>query len=317
MCRNDKNKTPLLLLLLLLLLLPAVGGCVAGKELQDARGAAQEEEPWPLLLTDDLGREVVLAGRPERLVSLAPSNTEMLFALGLGERVVGVSEYCNYPEAALAIAKAGTFAEPNLEQIVALRPDLVVAGHFHEEKLARLEELGIPVLVLNPSSIEEIYAALELLGRAAQVEEKAQQLVAQLQTRLQAVKDRLANLPAKKRVYYEVYADPLMSVGRNSVIHEIIESAGGENIFADVEMPYPKVSAEAVVDRDPEVIIFPNYHGTEGFLAKEILSRPGWESIRAIKEGQVVGVSPDKFSRPGPRVVEAVEELALILYPGR
>lgn len=301
---------PIFLLLLLLLL--ALAGCSAGKDKQNTEDLVR---PSQLSLTDDLGREVVLKGKPERLVSLAPSNTEMLFALGLEERIVGVSEYCNYPEAALEKAKAGTFSEPNLELIVSLNPDLVVAGHFHEEKLARLEELGINVLVINPSTIEEIYGALELLGKAAQVEENARQLILQMRGRIQAVKDQLAHLPAKKRVYYEVYADPLMSVGRTSVIHEIIESAGGYNIFADVEMPYPKVSAEAIVDRDPEVIIFPNYHGTEGFLANELLNRPGWESIRAVRDGRVVGVSPDKFSRPGPRVVEAVEELAVILYP--
>ncbi|MEW5922257.1 MAG: cobalamin-binding protein [Bacillota bacterium] len=305
-----KTYKPLLLLLLVVLL--AMSGCGAEKDVQNTKDAGQ---PFQLTLTDDLGREVCLERKPERIVSLAPSNTEMLFALGLDEQIVGVSEHCNYPAAALEKAKAGTFSEPNLELIVSLNPHLVVAGHFHEEKLARLEELGIPVLVLNPSTVEEIYASLELLGEAAQVEENAHRLVAQMRERMRAVEQKMAHLSTRRRVYYEVYADPLMSVGRTSVIHELIEIAGGYNIFADVEAPYPKITAEAVVDRDPEVIIFPNYHGTEGVLANEIIQRPGWESISAIKNERVVGVSPDKFSRPGPRVVEAVEELAAILYP--
>ncbi len=106
-----------------------------------------------------------------------------------------------------------------------------------------------------------------------------------------------------------------MTVGRSSVIHELIEVAGGYNIFADVDTPYPKISAEAVVDRDPEVIIFPNYHGTEGFLADEIFTRPGWDAITALKQGRVVGIDPNIVSRSGPRVVEAIEELAALIYP--
>ncbi len=299
------------LLALSVLMLAGCGG--AGEVPRSLQG----EQSFTATLTDDLGRELVIERKPERIVSLAPSNTEMLFALGLDQYIVGVSEYCDYPAAALDKPKAGSFSQPNIEQIVALDPHLIVAVPLQEEELARLMELDLPVLVLNPTTVEEIYRSLELLGVATGVVEDAHLLVEQMQTRIGEVNDKVAKVSRgeTKRVYYEVYADPLMTVGRPSVIHELIEVAGGNNIFADVATPYPKISAEAVVDRDPEVIIFPNYHGTEGFLADEIFSRPGWDAITALKQEQVVGIDPNIVSRSGPRVVEAIEELAALIYP--
>lgn len=312
MSENVSKVTKTIAFFLLLVVLLAAAGCAPQR---DVRMAGEETQPFQVTLIDDLGREVQLDRIPERIVSLAPSNTEMLFALGLDDRIVGVSEHCDYPAAALEKPKVGTFAEPNLELVVAAEPHLVVAVHLQEEKLTRLAELGIPVLVLSPSSVAEIYASLELLGEAAQVQENARAYVAQMQERIQKVSERVASLPAPKRVYYEVYADPLMSVGPDTVIHELIEIAGGQNIFTDVETPYPKISAEAVIDRNPEVIIFPDYHGDEEFMANEIINRPGWQSIYAVQNERVVGINPDIISRPGPRVVEAVEQLAAIIYP--
>jgi len=311
MSKNVSKLTKVALFLLLGVLL-AAAGCATEKDAPEAGDAAQ---PFPVTLIDDLGREVQLDRIPERIVSLAPSNTEMLFALGLDDRIVGVSEHCDYPAAALDKPKVGTFAEPNLELVVAAEPHLVVAVHLNEEKLTRLSELGIPVLVLSPSSVAEIYASLELLGEAAQVQDNARAYVARMQERMKIIEERIALLPAKKRVYYEVYADPLMSVGSETVIHELIETAGGYNIFADVETPYPKISAEAVIDRNPEVIIFPDYHGDEAFMADEIINRPGWQSIDAVQNERVAGIDPNIISRPGPRAVEAVERLAAIIHP--
>ena len=292
----------------------AVAGCGGESVLPDSQ---RGEKTFEAILTDDLGREIIIDGKPERIVSLAPSNTEMLFALGLGEYIVGVSEYCDYPPEAMEISTAGSFAQPNIEQIVALDPHLVVAVPLQEEELARLIELDLPVLVINPTTLEEIYISLALVAKATGVEENAALLIEQMKERIREVNERVAQFAQeeKKRVYYEVYADPLMSVGESSVIHELIEAAGGKNIFADVDTPYPKISAEAVVDRDPEVIIFPNYHGTEGFLADEIFNRPGWDATTAVKLERVVGIDPNIVSRSGPRVVDAIEELAVLIYP--
>lgn len=311
---NLKNRTLKKMLLLLSLSLLILAGCGPEGNISNSR---EGEQSFLATLTDDLGREVVIEHKPERIVSLAPSKTEMLFALGLGEYMVGVSEYCDYPDAALDKPKAGSFSQPNIEQIVALDPHLIVAVPLQEEELARLMELDLPVLVLSPDTVEEIYHSLRQLGEATGVVEEAHLLVEQMQTRIGEVSDRVAELSQgeRKRVYYEVYADPLMSVGSTSVIHELIEQAGGDNIFADVDTAYPKISAEAVVDRDPDVIIFPNFHGTEGFLADEIYSRPGWDATTAVKQERVVGIDPDIISRSGPRVVEAIEQLAVLIYP--
>lgn len=303
-------------ILVFFLMAAVVAGC--GGSAGNVEEKGKQEGHFQVTVVDHLGRQVRLDEKPERIISLAPSNTEMLFALGLGDQVVGVTEYCNYPPEALEKPKAGSFAEPNIEQVVALQPDLVVAVRLQEEEFARLDELGIPVLVLNPSSVEEVYGSIELLGRATGTEERAGLLVAELKERINAVEQKVSQVPPEKkiRVYYEVYADPLMTVGSSTVIHELIEAAGGVNIFSDIETtPYPKISAEAVIDRDPEVIVFPDYHGTEEVLASEIVNRPGWGAISAIKEKRVFGIDPDKISRPGPRIAEAVEELARLFYP--
>ncbi len=294
-------------------------GCAGTEQAGEDEDGLQEEynEEFEITLEDGLGRQVQLASTPERIISLAPSNTEMLFALGLGERIVGVSEYCNYPPEAQDKPRAGSFSEPNIEQILSLEPDLVVAVPLQDKEFSRLEELGIPLLAVDPTSIEEIYSALELLGKATGAEEEASLLVEECRENIDAVREKVGHLsPEEKiRVYYEVYADPLMSVGTDSVIHELIETAGGINIFEDMEAGYPQVSSEVIIDRDPQVIVFPDYHGTEEFPVQDIMERSGWRSVSAVEDERVYGVDPDKISRSGLRVVEVVEELAELFYP--
>lgn len=291
------------------------GGDVVEEEQKEVRSV----EGFPLTVEDYFERQVEILRKPERIISLAPSNTELLFALGLAERIVGVTEYCNYPPAALDKPKAGSFSEPYLEQIISLEPDLVIASEFlvSGEALEQLENLGFPVLVLYPAGIEEVCQVLELLGAVTGERESARELIAEMETRLAAVRERLQQLPAGKkvRVYYEVYADPLMTAGCISVIHEIIGKAGGENIFADVQADFPKVSPEAVIERDPEIILYSDQHGSEGTFDQEIVNRPGWETVSALREEKIFGLDADKFTRPGPRLIEAVEELARIFYP--
>ena len=308
--------------MLLLFIWLVVSGCAPSSPEETGSsgvGEKQSGDDFPLTVEDSCGRQVEILRKPERIISLAPSNTELLFALGLAERIVGVTEYCNFPPAALNKPKAGSFSEPYLEQIVALQPDLVVASELlvSEEKLEQLESLQFPVLVLHPDGIEEVCQTLELLGLVTGEKEKAELLVAEMKARLAVVQEKLQQLPAgeRVRVYYEVYADPLMTAGCISIVHEIIETAGGKNIFADVQAAYPQVSSEAVIARDPEIILFPHQHGTEGILALEIINRPGWGTITALQEEKIFGLEADKFSRPGPRLAEAVEELVRIIYP--
>ncbi len=310
--------------LLFLFVLLAMSGCTspALEETGISEPGPEEEQSakgFPLTVEDSFGRQVEILRKPERIISLAPNNTELLFALGLEEQIVGVSEYCNFPEAALDKPKAGEFSELYLEQIVTLQPDLIIISELlaSGDILEQLENLQFPVLVLYPNGIEEVCQALELLGRVTGKNERAGELVAGMKARLAGVQEKLQQLPDGKRVrvYYEVYADPLMSAGGISIIHGIIETAGGVNIFADLQAAYPQVSSEAVIARDPEIILYSQQHGSKGSFALEIIDRPGWGTITALQGEKIFGLDADKFTRAGPRLVEAVEELARIFYP--
>ncbi len=268
-------------------------------------------------VVDQMGRDVVISTSPERVISLSPSNTEIVFAIGLGGNIVGVTDYCNYPEEALEKEKVGGFSSPNLETILSLEPDLVLAGNMHEEQVQKLEEMDIPVLVLAPESVEEVFEAIKLVAEATGQEEEAEVVISNIKNRLEAVQEKLDLLPKENRVrvYYEVYSDPIMTAGGSSLISEVIYLAGGKNIFVDVKEKFPQISAEVVIERDPQFILFPNYHGSEEFKGELLTERPLWREITAVKEDNVFRVSDDIISRPGPRLVDAVEEVFGILYP--
>ncbi|MDO9535190.1 MAG: cobalamin-binding protein [Bacillota bacterium] len=303
-------KKILIILLVLHTFLLVFSGCGS----TDVTGGG--DEPFARIV-DQMGRELLVPKVPERIISISPANTEIAFALGLGDRLVGVTDYCSYPTQAQDKTSVGGYSDPNLEKIVALEPDLILAGSFHKEEVLKLDEMGIPVLVLDPQSLEEIYESFELVAIATGAEAEFKRLAADMKGRIDAVEERLASLEEDKkvRVYFEVYSDPLMSAGNKAEINEIISLAGGINIFADIDGTYPVVSAEAVVKRDPQVILFPDYHGTEEFNAELLQERPGWGEIDAVKNGRVHAVENDVFSRPGPRFVEAVEAAAKLFYP--
>lgn len=275
------------------------------------------EADGTVVVTDQMGREVIIEGIPQRIISLSPSNTEVAFALGLGDRIVGVTDFCNYPPEALEIDIIGGFSTPSIEKIVELEPDMILASTIHEEEVPRLEALGIPVLVVESSSLAELYASMSLIAQVTGVSANGEALIASMQARIQAVEAVVGDIDNddKVRVYYEVYSDPLMSAGRGAFINEIISLAGGVNIFGDLDENYPQISAEVVAELQPHIILFPDYHGTADFVLEGMTSRPGWESVPAVQESRVFAASDDTFARPGPRVVEAVEEAARIFYP--
>ncbi len=280
-------------------------------------GTVDGNDGESIAFVDQAGREVVISGYPQRIVSLSPSNTEIAFAVGLGSSMVGVTENCNYPEDVLKISKVGGFSKPNIEAVLALEPDLVLAGNKHGEQTQKLEEMGVPVLVLVPESIEDIYEALDMVGKATGKSKEANTVITDIRDRLKAIESRVGEIPEgeRLRVYYEVSSEPLMSAGAASIITEVISSAGGKNIFADVPERYPKISQEVLIERDPQVILFPGSHGAMDFDLNEIASRPMWDSLTAVKENRMFEVSADIITRPGPRIVEAVEDLTAIFYP--
>jgi iron complex transport system substrate-binding protein len=267
-------------------------------------------------IVDQMDRQVSISSVPIRIVSLAPGNTEIAYALGLGDYMVGVTDNCNYPQEALAVAKVGGFSKPNIEAILALEPDLVIAGNKHVEQVKKLDEMGIPALILVPESMEEVFKAMELVGKATGKATEAENIVAGMKERIQAVQTKVEKIPKgeRVRVYYEVASDPLMSIGSTSIIHEVIDIAGGNNIFSDVTDRYPKISQEVLIERDPQIILFPKSHGSITLDAKTIAARPLWNTVTAVKENKMFEVSADTVSRAGPRLVEAVERLTEIFY---
>lgn len=302
----------IVLILMLAVLFIFVAGCGSKEDPKEQ----ESTEPFAVIV-DQMGREVVIDSLPERVVSLAPGNTEIAFAIGLDKKIVGVTDFCNYPAEAKDKEKIGGFANPNIEAVIALKPDLVLAGNKHDEIVKKLEEMRIPVLIISPESLEEVYAAMQLVAEATGSEDNTTAVISGMQDRIKKIQKKLASISDdnKARVYYEVYSDPLMSAGSLSLINEVVTLAGGKNIFADISERYPKINEEAVVERDPQFILFPQLHGSEEIKGDVFAKRPVWGKITAVKENKVYGVQADAISRPGPRLVDAVEEVAALLYP--
>jgi len=278
-------------------------------------------EGWPRRVEDALGRRVEVAARPARIVSLTPGNTEILFAIGAGGRVVGVTAWCNAPEAARALPKVGGFAATtvNLEAIVALRPDLVVAGdEAHRLVVETLGGLGVPALAVKVRSFADLFALMRRLGTLTGESEPAERVVQGLERRVAAVAARTAAIPVERRprVYWEVFDAPLMTAGRASMLGQLIELAGGRNLFADLREEYPQIGAEAVVARDPEVILGADMAstGAGALTAAGLRARPGWAGLAAVRSGRVIALPADPVSRPGPRLVDALEQVEALLH---
>lgn len=269
--------------------------------------------------TDALGNSVTLKAAPQRIVSIAPSATEILFAVGAGGQVVGDTQFCNYPPEADKLPKIGGFSAEtiSIEKIVDLAPDLVIAGSASQRAVAEaLAQAKIPTLLLDPRTFEEVYANIAQVGAVSGHGAQATQVVEQMRQRVDAVKATIATVPADKRptLFWEVYDEPLMSAGPHTFIGQMIELAGAKSIFADATEDYPQVSAEVIVARNPQVILGPDAHGGK-LTAEQLAARPGWAQIDAVQNKRVYVLDGDTTSRPGPRLVEALEDLARTLYP--
>ncbi len=268
----------------------------------------------PVTVTDDLGRSVRFTKPPERIISLAPSLTEMLFSLGLDDRIVGVTDYCNYPPAALMKPRVGGM-NPNLERILSLHPDLIVgvAGLFQNETMARFERFHIPYVVADPSSIEKVFEIILVLGKIAGEDETAAERVRQLRQRLNSIRQKIRSSP-QPRLLYVVDEEPLISVGKGSYLNDLIREAGGVNITGGLEKAYPVVSMEYVIRQDPQVIILAM--DADPVLSDQEKQRwSRWSSLSAVRNEKIYKVSRDLLNRPGPRVLDGVEELARLLHP--
>jgi iron complex transport system substrate-binding protein len=263
---------------------------------------------------DDAGRKLYVAKAPTRVVSLAPSITEMLFALGLDHEIVGVTEFCDFPPAARNKPKLG-YARPSLESLIALRPDLVVAPQefLRADVLAKLDELKIPVFMLEAKTLEDILIQIQSLGKIFNRTSAADGVTGVMRARIADVTKRVAPLE-KKRVLYVLNSHPLITVGPGSYIHQMIGLAGGINIAAGTSSPYPRLSLESVLKEDPQVLIFP-VGSAESIPKTEQEEWNRWSNLSAVRTRQLRDVSSDALNRPGPRVIEGLEHLARAIHP--
>jgi iron complex transport system substrate-binding protein len=279
-------------------------------------------------LVDDTGYVTSLTAIPNRIVSLAPSTTEILFALDLDDKVVGVTDYCNYPYDFSAWVEAGNmtsvgdFSDPSMEVVTSLAPDLILAtGGVQAETVATMRNLGLKVLVLDPPSVDGVLADIELVGNATGKRGYAVSLVNSLKSRIDAVAEKVASSTSKPKVYYEVWYDPtsLWSAGSKSFQNELIEKAGGENIFADTEWDYFQSNTEVVIEKNPDVILLPS--SGMGFgepfwgSLDAVKARPVWNTISAVQNNKIFQVDGDAIARAGPRVVDSIEQLAEFFHP--
>jgi len=318
-----------LLSIVLLLSMFMIVGCGSQEdntqgEQNSETGTAQEEgntvngQPFPVTITDDANQEVTIESEPESIVSIQASNTEIAYALGLGDKIVGVSDFCNYPPEALEKEKVGG-QDINIEKVLSLQPDLALVTDYHYEThpdiLKQLEEAGTKVIVVgDTSSFEEVYKNIEMIGQATGTEDKANEIVTDMKDRLDVVKEKAAEITDKKKVWVEVSPSPdIFTTGKNTFMHEMLESINAINAAEDQD-GWVKLTEEEIVKLNPDVIITTYGYYVEN-PSEQVLARKGWADVPAIKNEQVFDVDNDTVTRPGPRLIEGVETLAKLIYP--
>ncbi|MGB9779795.1 ABC transporter substrate-binding protein [Caldanaerobacter sp.] len=283
----------------------------ATKPQETPKQAEEVKTQFPLKVTDFLGREVTIEKQPERIVSLVPSVTELLFAIGAGSKVVGVTDFDNYPEEVKDIPKVGGFKGPNIEAITAQKPDIIFASRLSgKEQMESLEKMGIPVVVLDAQNFDQIYQSIELLGKITGNEKKAEEVINDMKSKIKEISDKVKDLP-KVKVFYLVSLDGNWTAGKGTFIDEIINLAGGENVASDVN-GWAQYSIEELVKKNPDVIITSPHAGD----VKDLKNMAGYKDTNAVKNDKVFVVSNDDIIVRGTnRIVLGLEEVAKFLHP--
>lgn len=264
-------------------------------------------------VVDEVGRRVKVPERAHRIVSLAPSLTEVVFALGFENELVGVTDFCDFPPEAKKKTKVGGMINPSLEAILALRPDLVLAtveGNRAETVLS-LERLGLPVFVVKSRGLQGLFSSIEKLGEVMGRGEAARALLGELQERAVGIRRRVQGL-SRPRVLYLIWPEPPIVPGKGTLIDDLIRWAGGESISGDSPIPYPRYSLEEIIARSPEVIVISSKHGEASDLIRRLKRL---DTLPAVRHGRIHFVNGDLVNRPGPRVVEGLLQLARLIHP--
>lgn len=311
-----KRYASLMMAALLLVLLAACGSTSStpsGEPKPAGEQSAQTPGQFPLTIKDHTGTDVKLTKKPERIVSIMPSTTEIAYAVGAGDNVVGVSNYDNYPADVKNKEKVGDL-KVNTEKVVSLEPDLVLADTGNGEAVDALRKAGLPVLVMEAKTFDQIYDAIELIGKATGNDTKASEVVKKMKADVADVKKKVETVDEAKRPNVWIEVDPsLFTAGTGTFIHDMVTMAGGKNIAADLE-GWKQLSEEKVLQRNPDVIL-----NTYGYYDKEsaekIKKRPKWQQVKAIQNNRVFAVDSDMVTRPGPRITEGLKEIAAQLHP--
>ncbi|WP_046213024.1 ABC transporter substrate-binding protein [Paenibacillus wulumuqiensis] len=290
----------------------------AGNEAASNSGTAVSQTVYPLTVQDATGKSFTFDQAPQRIVSISPAETEALFALGLDQQIVGVSEYDDYPEQVNTKAKIGGITKPNVEAIIAQNPDIVFTGISSSEELVQeLRNAGINIFKTTPKTVNDVMSNIELYGKITNRQAEARKVTDHMKEQMQMVKDAVASLKPeqKKKVYIEF--SPGWTVGKGEFMDELITLAGGINIAGDTE-GWNEINEENIVAADPDVILYSKETvdtKTKQTLDQIIRARSGWSEIKAIKNDQLFGLNDDLVSRPGPRVTDGLVEIAHAIYP--
>lgn len=285
------------------------------------------------ITTDELEAQTPVSSQPEvadevstssdtpgiqTLVSLAPSNTELLFALGLEERIVGVTEYCDYPPEARQIAQVGGFSTVDMEKIIELDPDLIFAANMHKETdVPELKRRGFTVITLAPETIDDVLSNVVAVGEATGTQDEAAALIADMSVRINSIKEKLIDLTEEEKpgVFYITWHDPLWTLGKGTITHELIELSGGTNIAADIE-GHGQTDLETLIWRNPQVILASSGHGSgEDAPINWAKNEKRLEEIDARINGRIFQVDSDLVTRPGPRIIDGLELIAELIHP--
>jgi len=268
------------------------------------------------LLTDEIGRNVNIPHFPKRIISLAPSITEILFALGLHEEIVGVTNFCDYPEDALKKPKIGGFVSPSIEKIVSLKPDLIIAirDGNREETIQRLHDLGFSVFWVNPKGFDGVMQTIKNIGEIGGRRDESMRIVKDMRRKKEDILSLTKSLPRPK-VFFQVGCDPIITVGRETLADDLIRMAGGRSISENESVNYPLYSIETVIFNAPEVIIISSMESKKNYL-NLIKMWQSWKSIPAVKRNAIYVIDSNLVDRPTPRIVKGLETMVHLIHPG-
>jgi iron complex transport system substrate-binding protein len=311
---KTRRARPFAVAALLPLLILTLGLAACGGDDETAPAGAQPDTGLPVTVERSDGREITIEEAPQRIVSLSPGATEILFAIGAGDSVAASDDFSDYPPEAQETPKLDAF-EPNLEAIVGVEGDLIIVAHNQDNVVEALDDLGEPVLYLVvPEDVAGVLEQIRLFGRITDHQDEAEELAHSLEDRIDAIETKLADVDQGPRVFHEL-DNTLYTAAPDSFIGDLYRLLKADNIAAGSDNPYPQLTQEVVIDRDPEVIILAD--ADFGESPETVRARAGWDVISAVKNDRIHPVDPDIVSRPGPRVVDALEELARLLYPDR